>query len=87
MLDPAGNFRLCPYDDQKLIPPFGHIKDNTIEEVFNGSRFEKIRQGHETFCFDNIELCSECTDWAARSWDHNYRSALKEVSGENHKAA
>jgi MoaA/NifB/PqqE/SkfB family radical SAM enzyme len=86
MIDPEGNFRLCPYDDQRKIDPLGHIKDQSIEEVFNSERFNQIRKGHKTGHFDFIELCGECTDWVARSWDRNYRSALKEVQDDHCKA-
>lgn len=80
MIDPAGNYRLCPYDDQKLIKPLGHVFDDTVEEVWNSDRMNKIRSGHEGGEFGTVELCSQCTDWAYRSWTHNYRSALKDAS-------
>lgn len=79
MVDPAGYIRLCPYDDQKLIPPFGHISKNTIREVWRGERMNKIREGHLKRKFNKVELCNRCTDFAYRSWNYNYRKALKDA--------
>jgi len=79
MVDPGGYFRLCPYDDQKLIPAFGHLKKNTVKEVWLGKRFNKIREGHAKRLFDKVELCNKCTDFAFRSWDYNYMKALKDA--------
>lgn len=76
MLDPSGYIRLCPYDDQKLIPPLGNLYENSIEEVWHGERMDAIRWGHKENNFKNVELCSKCTDWAYRSWTHNYRSVM-----------
>ncbi len=77
MLDPAGWIRLCPYDDQKLIPPFGHISDTTIAEVWTGERFERIRQYHGERFNDDLArgdqaLCADCEDRLNRSWTFNY---------------
>lgn len=79
MIDPAGYFRLCPYDDQKLIPPFGRLSKNSVKEVWLGERFKKIREGHLSGSFDQVELCHQCTDYAYRSWNYNYNKALKDA--------
>jgi len=79
MIDPDGYFRLCPYDDQKLILPFGHISKNKVKEVWLGKRFSEIRKNHMNLNFHKAELCSKCVDWAQRSWTDNYAKALKEA--------
>jgi MoaA/NifB/PqqE/SkfB family radical SAM enzyme len=83
MIDPAGYIRLCPYDDQKIIEPLGHISNDTIKKVWTSERVKKIRLGHETNDWNNIELCNKCTDWAYRSWNHNYRNIMKEYDKNN----
>ena len=79
LIDPAGYFRLCPYDDQKLIPAFGHLSKNTVREVWLGPRFNSIRQGHLKRKFSEVELCNNCTDYAFRSWGYNYSKALRDA--------
>jgi len=79
MIDPAGYFRLCPYDDQKLIPPFGRLSKDSVKEIWHGERFNKIRNGHLARKFDWIELCNKCKDYAYRSWTYNYQKALKDA--------
>jgi len=79
MIDPDGYFRLCPYDDQKLIQPFGHIRANSVESVWKGRRFVKIRKNHRNKKFSDTELCSKCVDWMQRSWKENYHKALEDA--------
>lgn len=81
MVDPAGWIRLCPYDDQKLIPDFGHVRDTDIASVWRGARFGAIRSCH-TSGFEAVKaksdapLCSYCEDRRNRSWTFNYMSIL-----------
>lgn len=79
MIDPGGYIRLCPYDDQQLIKPFGHLSGYSIRDVWLGERFNKIRKLHSKKKFDKIELCNQCADYAYRSWTHNYWKGLKEA--------
>ena len=79
LIDPAGYIRLCPNDNQKIIPPLGHLKTHTIKEVWHSKRMNKIREGHLKRKFNKVELCNICTDYAYRSWNYNYASALKEA--------
>jgi MoaA/NifB/PqqE/SkfB family radical SAM enzyme len=79
MIDPTGYVRLCPYDDQQLIPSFGHLSRQSIQEIWLGERFTKIRKNHLARKFDKIELCNKCIDFAYRSWTYNYRRALEDT--------
>jgi len=79
MIDPAGFFRLCPYDDQRIIAPFGHISTSKIKEVWHGPRMEALRLGHLRAEYEDIELCGECKDFAYRSWTDNFHKALKDA--------
>jgi len=79
LIDPAGYFRLCPNDNQKLIPPLGHISKDTVRDVWLSERFNKIRKGHLVREFSKIELCNRCIDYPYRSWNYNYQKALKDA--------
>lgn len=81
MVDPAGFFRLCPYDDQKLVAPFGHISVWKIKDLWHSDRIEAIRLGHLRAEYTDIELCNNCKDFAYRSWTDNYHKALKDARG------
>lgn len=78
-VDPAGYFKLCPYDTQGLIPSFGHVSINTIKEVWLGERMNKIRRGHLKRQFSEVELCDNCKDFSFRSWNYNYKKALADA--------
>lgn len=38
----------------------GHTDTQTIEEIWNGTKYEKLRQAHATKDFDSIEYCKNC---------------------------
>lgn len=82
LVDPAGWVRLCPYDDQKKIPPFGHVARDAIADIWKGAAFEAVRSCHgETFdhagAAAKAPLCAECEDRCNRSWGHNYLSIVQ----------
>jgi len=82
MIDPAGWIRLCPYDDQCKIPPFGHLSNNSISEAWQGERFNQIRRCHdgkfdEQMAAAEALLCAECEDRLNRSWTFNYLSIVE----------
>lgn len=86
MVDPAGYIRLCPYDDQKKISPFGHLSTNSISETWQGVRWNEIRSCHgETFDTEaaatKAPLCEHCSDRRNRSWTFNYISIAAAKSG------
>lgn len=79
MVDPGGFIRLCPYDDQKNIPPFGHMANTSIAEAWQSIRWNSIRSCHGTTfnkekATADAPLCSGCQDRKNRSWRHNYLS-------------
>lgn len=77
LIDPAGWIRLCPYDDQKKIPDFGHVSQVRLADVWKGSRFSGIRSCHRDrfdadTAMEKAPLCADCEDRRNRSWTHNY---------------
>lgn len=38
----------------------GHTETQTIEEIWNGAEYEKLRQAHADRDFDSIEYCKDC---------------------------
>lgn len=79
MIDPGGNFRLCPMDDQQKIPAFGHVQEDTLSEIWQGIRFQHYREAHLKGKF-NAPLCYNCPDRRRRSWKHNIFKALENAS-------
>ena len=38
----------------------GHLDDQTIEEVYNGEKYQELRKAHEEERFDDIPYCKDC---------------------------
>ena len=38
----------------------GHLDDQTIEEVYNGEKYQQLRKAHEEERFDDISYCKNC---------------------------
>lgn len=75
MIDPGGNYRLCPMNDRQNIPAFGHIHNNSIQDVWQGARFCRYREAHQKGQF-NVPLCMDCPDRIRRSWNYTIFKAL-----------
>ena len=49
---------LGPPNEEKSI--LGHLDKNNFEDVYYGSKFEKLREAHNTKNFDDIDYCKDC---------------------------
>ena len=38
----------------------GHLDDQTIEEVYNGKKYQELRDAHKEERFDDIPYCKDC---------------------------
>ena len=38
----------------------GHLDDQTIEEVYNGEKYQELRDAHKEERFDDIPYCKDC---------------------------
>ena len=55
----------------------GSIQESSIRDIWRGAMFNWWREKHQAGRGGDIPLCAECPDWKYRSWEHNYRKALK----------
>ena len=44
--------------DSKAV--LGHLSENTVEEIWNGEKYEHLRQMHREHRFDEIDYCKNC---------------------------
>lgn len=75
-VDSRGKVEVCGFDIMGRTN-MGNIKDQTIREIWQGTMFSWWRRKHQAGEGGDIPLCAECPDWKYRSWEHNYRKALK----------
>jgi radical SAM protein with 4Fe4S-binding SPASM domain len=46
-----------PNEDKSVL---GHVQVNSIEEIWYGDLYNKLRKAHETEDFDNVDYCKDC---------------------------
>lgn len=65
----------------------GSIKDNTIEQVWNGERYRWLRQMHSEGRFDEVPFCKDCDflyeDNEVLVWKNNDMVMLDKMKGTN----
>lgn len=44
--------------DSKAV--MGHLSENTVEEIWNGERYEWLRKMHTEHRFDEVDFCKDC---------------------------
>ena len=49
---------LGPPNEEKSI--LGHLDKESLEEIWNGERFSKLRKAHKDNNFDSIDYCKNC---------------------------
>lgn len=54
-----GDVALCCMDYDGAVK-LGNVKDNTIYEIFNGKKLQKIREAHLKGDFEKIPICKNC---------------------------
>ncbi len=56
---PDGVVTVCCVDSARKLQ-VGHIKDKSIEEIWTGSKYQKLRELHATGRIDEIPTCAKC---------------------------
>ncbi len=46
--------------------------EKSLAEIWRSPFIEKIRELLLQRKFDQIPICSKCTDWGCRSWTYNF---------------
>ncbi len=57
-----GKVALCNHDWNSKTP-LGDLNTQTIEEVWNGERYQEIRKLHKSGSLKQIETCKDCDYW------------------------
>lgn len=71
-----GNVSICCQDGhQKTF--MGNIFTKSVEEIWNGSAFARVRQIHENGEYDRIPICKDCIVWATSCFEDSLDSANK----------
>lgn len=75
-IDSRGKVEVCGFDIMGRTN-MGSVRNSSIREIWRGTMFNWWREKHQAGQGGDIPLCAECPDWKYRSWEHNYRKALK----------
>lgn len=84
-IDTRGKVEVCGFDIAGRTN-MGNVKTQTIREIWTGTMFNWWRDKHRAGEGGDIPLCAECPDWKYRSWEHNYRKALKNAAKHRDEA-
>lgn len=84
-IDTRGKVEVCGFDIAGRTN-MGNVRDQSIREIWKGSMFDWWRAKHRAGEGGDIPLCAECPDWKYRSWEHNYRKALKNAAQRRDEA-
>jgi methionyl-tRNA formyltransferase/MoaA/NifB/PqqE/SkfB family radical SAM enzyme len=84
-IDTRGKVEVCGFDIMGRTN-MGNVREQSIREIWHGAMFDWWRNKHRTGRGSDIPLCAECPDWKYRSWEHNYRKALKNAAERRNAA-
>jgi len=68
-----GNVRLCCidfFDDTSM----GNINYASIEEIWNGVKFQYVRDAHEAGDYNRIGYCKRCNEWCRYIYENEYEN-------------
>ncbi|MFH2058574.1 MAG: radical SAM/SPASM domain-containing protein [Pseudomonadota bacterium] len=71
----AGDLRFC-VEDWRNKTVLGNIMDSSIEKIWTGEKYQKLRKIHLSNNYDSLPFCQECTDWATSAWDYGYEKLI-----------
>lgn len=74
---------LGPPNESKSI--LGHLDKQTFEEIFNGKKYNELREAHRTENFDKIEYCKNCDflngDPEVLVWSNDNKARVNHMLG------
>ncbi|WP_350334055.1 radical SAM/SPASM domain-containing protein [Coralliovum pocilloporae] len=89
VVKPDGKVVFCPADWYHKAE-IGHVKDNTIGEIWRGEKMQALRQAHVTNRLENHSFCRQCPDWQVIPWpgqNKDYASMMKLFQNRDVKAS
>ena len=76
---------LGPPNESKSV--LGHMSDQSLEEIYFGSEYEKLRQAHREGRFDDIDYCKNCDflyeDPEVLVWSNDPKASTHYMLGTN----
>ncbi|CAA6606253.1 putative Radical SAM domain protein [Rhodospirillaceae bacterium LM-1] len=74
-----GNVTFCNFDvaDGHYM---GNVGKQTIEEIWKNLAYEAWRQKILAGAYEELPLCSKCSDWKFKSWNYNFFKVLDEAA-------
>lgn len=82
-LNPRGELAFCP-QDWTHGSALADYRDTTIESLWQGEAFRKLREAHLTNNFANHAFCGQCPDWSVTRWPGEgrvYADMIEEFAG------
>ena len=74
---------LGPPNEEKSI--LGHISESSVEEIWNGEKYKKLREAHRSEKFEDIDYCKNCDflieDPEVLVWSNDKSAKLNHMLG------
>ncbi len=81
-ISPAGDIRFCTVD-WLYKSAIGHVRTHSIEEVWRGAEYERMRGCHQRGEYGAAhKICGPCTDWMGMRWDWTFNHAISAAFGD-----
>lgn len=77
-----GTARFC-IDDWFNKSKVGHLKTQSIANIWMSREYNQLRHLHISGQFDKIPYCAKCTEWQGMKWDYDYFTAMKKMLGKD----
>jgi len=76
---------LGPPNEKKSV--LGHLEDSTLEEIWNGAKYDELRDAHTTRQFDKVDYCKSCDflngDKTVLAWSNDNGATDNHMLGTN----
>ncbi len=77
-INERGDIRFC-VEDWRNHGVVGNIRDHSIQEVWQSSIYDRLRDLHSTGRWCEVSMCDKCLDWQHMAWDHGFEKAINRV--------
>ena len=76
-----GGIQYC-IDDWLHKSKLGHLDNDTIQDVWCSSEYDKLRNYHLRGEQYKNPYCADCTEWQGMTWDYDYFVAMEKTLGK-----
>ena len=67
LLNPRGELAFCAQDWMHA-SVMKDYRNSTIQEVWQGEEYRRLREAHLKGCYREFKICGQCPDWAQIQW-------------------